>query len=258
MRKFLVIAMLFLASALAFGQDGRTKVNFVNRTDSTLRFFLNNSPACTGDVIPGGFCTEPVNPGSYTAWATNGQQRTGGQSFDIADGETYTYTVSLQATQMHNTNPALRTIALLSYRGAVADAPIDLSTDGSEARKTDEGKDYTQTTWIGTLPNNDTYFVSVAEYPFTVDTALLGVVINRFATGAGGKVLTTTDAYVSGMPAKAAIVEATTTNGRTLRIAFLATIRGNKAYMFAFASYLDVQDSDMSAMKHFFASARIQ
>jgi hypothetical protein len=90
---FGAIATIVLAAATMFAQDGNTKVNFINQTSSTLRFMLNGSPACAGDIIPNGSCTESVNPGTYTASATDGQQSTGGKTFSIAYGETYNYRV---------------------------------------------------------------------------------------------------------------------------------------------------------------------
>lgn len=251
MRKFLIIAMLFIASALTFGQDGRTKVNFYNQTSTTLRFMLNGSPVCTGDVIPQGFCTEPVNPSTYTASATNGSQSTGGQTFNIEDGETYNYTVTERSTQLHNTNPNLRTIALHSYHGAVADAPIDLKTTGTETSKTEQGNESTM--YSGEMPNGDIYFVGVAE---SYD-GNLAKTVSDFAAGAGGKVLESTDVTVSGSPAKAAVIESHA-DGKTFRFALLVAYRGNKLYIFAFGTDLAAAGTDTAAVKRFFTSAAIQ
>jgi hypothetical protein len=255
--KKVLIALMFLASTLLFAQDGRTKVQFFNQTSTTLRFMLNGNPVCTGDVISQGYCTEPVNPGAYTASATNGQQTTGGQTFDIAYGETYNYTVSERESQMYNNNPALRTVADLDYhQGFTVDAPMTLTTTGPETRTTHEGRPYTQTIYRGSLPNGDSYSVAVAEYSFQVTNEDLDRAIEGFRAAFNGTVTKTFDLQVSGQPAKGAIIE-TQQNGRMLRFAFMVTYRGNKAFMFAFGTWLDTQGTNMEDVKTFFSSARL-
>lgn len=106
---FSAIAVVILATA-AFAQTGT--VNFVNQTSSTLRFLLNGNPACAGDVIPNGSCSETVNAGNYFAQATNGQQTTGGKSFTIVGNDTFTYTVYEQQSNTGNNNPNLWTVTL--------------------------------------------------------------------------------------------------------------------------------------------------
>jgi len=136
MKKFL-IALLFVVSTLAFGQDGRTKVNFFNQTSTTLRFMLNGNPVCTGDVIPQGYCTEPVNPGTYTASATNGQQTTGGQTFDIAYGETYNYRVFVE----NSAAPVPEGLKLANYRtvSQSSNQAFDVTFAGNGEVKTESG-----------------------------------------------------------------------------------------------------------------------
>ena len=256
MRKFL-ITLLFLASTLMFAQDGRTKVNFYNQTDSTLRFMLNGNPACTGDVIPGGFCTEPVNPGAYTASATNGSQTTGGQSFDIAYGETFNYRAYVQTGR--NTNPSLRTVSLREYSDSfTVDSPVTLSKGATTPGTTNKGIAYTQTVYTATLPNSDIYMVAVGNYPFALVVADNDNGLEGFRDAVHGTVLTQRVVTVSGQPALAAVISAKDPdNGREIRFGVLLTFRGNTNYIFAFASYLDVTTTDTDAMKQFFTSARI-
>ena len=256
MRKFL-IALMFLASTLVFAQDGRTKVNFYNRTSTTLRFMLNGNPVCTGDVIPQGFCTEPVNPGAYTASATNGQQSTGGQSFSIAYGETYDYTVREQSSQLNNTNPDLRTVSLQEYSdGFTVNAPVTLSRGATTPGRTTNGVDYTQTIYSATLPNTDVYMVAVGNYPFalTVEDNARG--LEGFRAAVNGTVISQKVVTVSGHPALAAVI--TSFDGsRQLNFGLLFTFKGNTNYFFVFGSYVDVTTTDMDAMKQFFTSASI-
>ena len=256
MKKFL-IALMFLASTLLFAQDGRTKVNFYNQTDSTLRFMLDGNPVCTGDVIPNGMCTEIVNPGSYTASATNGQQTTGGQSFTIAYGETYNYRVWNQSTQLNNTNPDLRTVSLREYSdGFMVDAPVTLSRGATTPGRTTNGADYTQTVYTGVMPNTDVYMVAVGNYPFalTVEDNARG--LEGFRAAVNGTVISQKVVTVSGHPALAAVI--TSFDGsRQLNFGLLFTFKGNTNYFFVFGSYVDVTTTDMDAMKQFFTSASI-
>ena len=256
MKKFL-IALLFLVSTLAFGQDGRTRVNFYNQVGVTLQFMLNGRPACSYAVMPGGMCTESVNPGNYTATATDGTNTTGGQNFDIAYGETYNYRVFPQ--QSATLTPGLVRVADLDYHnGFTINAPLELKTDGPTNNTTDAGKPFTQTLYSATMPNTDVYMVGVSAYNFAVDNADLDRGIEGFRGSLKGTVLSTTPFVVSGQPAKMAVIDAKDSNGRELRFALLITFKGTKAYMFVFGSYLDVPNSNGDEFKTFFNSARIQ
>jgi hypothetical protein len=262
MRNFLAIALLFIASTLAFGQDGRTKVNFVNQTGDTLRFFLNTRPACSGDVMPGGFCTESVNPGSYVATASNGQQTTGGQAFDIAYGETYTYRVYVEQTATPVPyglkRAGYKTVANLDYHmGFTVDVPITLTTDGPKAGVTNQGKPYTQSIYMGVLANDDTYMVGVSDYTFALSNEDLARGLEGFRAGlTKGTVTKQESLTVSGQPALMAFVDSEV-NGRTLRFALLITYKGNKAVFFTFGTWLDSQGTDLEAVKTFFKSAAL-
>jgi hypothetical protein len=256
MRKFL-ITLLFLASTLMFAQDGRTKVNFYNQTDSNLRFMLNGNPVCTGDVIPNGFCTETVNPGAYTASATNGSQTTGGQSFDIAYGETFNYRVWNQSTQLNNTNPYLRAVSLREYNGGfTVDVPVTLTQGATTPGTTNNGIAYTQTIYSAAMPNTDIYMVAVGNYPFALVVADNNNGIEGFRAAVKGTVVSQEVVTVSGQPALAAVISAM--DGKEeIRFGVLLTFRGNTGYIFAFASYLNVTTTDVAAMKQFFNSASI-
>jgi hypothetical protein len=255
MKKFL-IALMFLASTLMFAQDGRTKVNFYNQTDSTLRFILYGNPACTGDVIPGGFCTEAVAPGTYTASATDGQRSSGGQTFTIAYGETYTYRVYVQNTAL-DFAPGLKLVANLDYHnGFIVDSPVTLKTDGPMAGTTHENKPFTETLYAASLANDDTYMVGVSEYTFQVTNDDLGRGIEGFRNSIGGTVDSSNATTVSGYPATIALISATQ-GGRPMHFALLITYRGNKAYMFVFGTFIDTQSTDVDAVKRFFNSAAL-
>ena len=256
MKKFL-IALMFLASTLMFAQDGRTKVNFYNQTGSTLRFMLNGNPVCTGDVIPGGFCTEPVNPGSYTASATDGQQTTGGQSFDIAYGETYNYRVFVRDTAV-NVAPGLVLVEDLDYHaGFTVNAPVTLTKIATGNAKTDKGVDYTQTMFAGSVANGDVYVVGVGVYPFALSTIDNEAVLEGYRKSAKGTILQRMSCTISGQPGIAVIIGSKDDKGRELRFGVLATFKGNTEFLFIFGSYLDVTTTDMDAMKLFFSSARL-
>jgi hypothetical protein len=256
LRIFSALAVIVLAAASLFAQDGRTKVNFVNQTNSSLRFMLNGNPACTGDVIPNGFCTEPVNPGAYTASATNGQQTTSGQSFDIAYGETYTYTVSVQESAAP-VPPGLILVSDLDYhKGFTVNAPVDLKAGVPNQGTTDQGKPWTGTMYTAELPNGDAYFVEVAEYGFALGNDDLDRITDGFAKGVKGTVTSRDRVTVSGSPAETSVIEATV-DGKALRFGLLIAIRGNNAYMFVFGTDLAAPGTNMDDVKTFFTSARL-
>jgi hypothetical protein len=177
MRKFLIAALLFLASTLAFAQGGRTKVTLA----------------------------------SYT-----------------------------------------------QYAGFSVDAPIALTQNEATNGKTTSGVGYSNVTYTGAMPNGDFYEVGVAEYPFAVSNEDLNRAVEGFRSAIDGKVLTQEDATVSGQSAKATIISAKDPDGKEIRFAVLITYKGSLIYVFAFATYLEVTDTDMDAMKRFFTSARIQ
>jgi hypothetical protein len=256
LRIFSALAVIVLAAASLFAQDGRTKVNFSNHTGDSVRFMLNGNPACTGDVIPNGFCTEPVNPGTYTASATNGRETTGGQTFSIEYGGTYTYTVYVQESAA----PVLPGLVLVSdldyHKGFTVNAPVDLTAGAPLQGTTDQGKPWTGTQYAATLPNGDAYMVQVAEYGFALSTDDLDRGTNGFAGAVKGTVTSRDRVTVSGFPAETSVIEATV-DGTAYRFGLLLTIRGNTAYLFVFGTDLAAPGTNMDDVKTFFTSARL-
>lgn len=255
---FSSLAVVVLAAATMFAQDGRTKVNFYNQTSSNLRFMLNSRPACTGDVIPGGYCTESVNPGNYTASATNGRYTSGGKNFDIADGGTFNYYVSEESSSNAASNDVhYQTVADLDYHtGFTVNAPVTLKTAGPTQSTTNAGKTFTEIIYSAEMPNTDAYLVGVFQYPFQVADSDLALALEGFRKSMGGTVINQSPTTVSNQPALIADVESTT-DGRTLRFAVEITYRGNKAFMFAFGTYMDVAGTNSDEVKTFFRSARL-
>ena len=261
MRKFLIAALLFLASALSFGQDGRTKINYYNHTRVTLRMLINGNAACTGDVMPGGMCTEPVNPGTYHIGATNGQQTTD-RVISLEDGGTFDYTL-YEENAAAPVPPGLKltaqvqSVSLLNYGPFNVDAPVTLTRGDTQNAKTEEGRDYTSTMWSGSLPNEDTYMVGVANYPFALTTEDLGRAVKGFVGSVDdGKILKQDNVTISGQPATAVVVDGKY-QGRAIRYAFVVTTKGSTAYIFVFGTWLDVTNTDMVAVKQFFTSATL-
>jgi hypothetical protein len=264
MRKFfaLLSAVILSLAASVFAQDGATTLNYYNRTSQTIRMLVNGNPACSGDVMPGGYCVESVNPGTYLMQATNGQQTTAGFSCTVQYGQHCDYTVNEQTSQNFNPVKTVNVAAhytpvnLLNYGPFNVDAPVVLKASAPEQGTTDQGKTYNKTVWSATLPNDDTYMVAVASYPFQIDPADMQRAGEGFRSAVDGRILNQTSVTVSGQPATAFIIEAQV-NNRTMRFALLVTYRGNTAYMFVFGTYLDTQDTDMKAMETFFTSVTL-
>jgi hypothetical protein len=253
------IALMFLASTLLFAQDGRTRIDFYNQTSSRLWFTLNGEKACTSDVIPNGTCTEILNAGqAYTPGATNGVQSTQGDSFTAEYGHHYTYTVYETKSQINNTNPYLITVADLDYHaGFAVDAPLTLIRGAATPGTTDGGIAYTQTVFMGSMPNTDIYMVGVGVYPFALSVEDNGRGLEGFRKAVSGTIISQTVVTVSGQPALAAIISAKDDAGRELRMGVLITFKGNTDFIFAFGSYQDVTNTDETAMKLFFTSAHL-
>lgn len=259
---FSSIAVVVLAAATMFAQDGRTKINFYNQTSTTLRFTLNGDPACTGDVIPQGTCTEILTAGnSYTPGATNGRQSVSDSSFVAEYGNTYTYTVREEST--NNTgNPdlirtaSLRTVSSTNYGSFTVDAPVTLTTSGPTHETTTSGKPYVKTVYGGSLPNGDYYAVGIGDYPFAVVRADLDKVTDGFVQGVNGTVVSSQEVTVSGQPAIATIVNAEK-NGRKIQFAILVTFKDNLSYVFAFGTWSDAEGTNLEDVKTFFRSARL-
>ena len=262
MKKFFALTLLFLASSFVLAQDGRTRIDYYNKSSQTVRMLINGNPACTGDVMPGGYCTEPVNPGTYVLSATNGRQETSPFTCTINDGGECNYTVFDAQQSSVNNNPNLRTVSLQSvnirksYSGVNATTPMELTTNGPVAGTTVDGQPYTETKYTGSVANGDTYIIDVATYNTPVGINNLNNITNYFVKEVNGTILNQVDATLSGLPAKLSIVEAVR-NGRTVRYGYEVAEQGNTAYILIFASWLDVTDTDMNAMETFFSSATI-
>ena len=145
--------------------------------------------------------------------------------------------------------------ASFNQKGASAITPIELTTDGPTQGKTDQGDDFTSTTWSGSLPNTDAYVVGIGEYSYQLNSVDLPRFAEAFAAGAHGIVIHSTEITVSGLPAIIQVVSVESEN-HTIRICWLGVFKGNKAYQFFFGSNIDVQ-SDEAAFKTFFNSIAI-
>lgn len=144
-------------------------------------------------------------------------------------------------------------------QGTTFDAPIVLTTNGPEAATTTQGKPFTETIYGGTLQNDDAYMVAVCEYGFQLDSNDLGRMTDGFATAKGvdGTILSRRGTTVSGLPAEASVIDSKQGN-RTLRFFLVTTVKGNKAYLYLFGTWMDTQGTDTDAVKTFFESIAIQ
>lgn len=257
MRKFLAISILFLASVLAFGQDGRTKINFYNNTDVTLRFLLNGQPACTGDVIPNGTCTEILNAGdSYAAGASDGNRSVQGETFVAEYGHTYEYRVSVQESQ-YRVPAGLRLASLKSYGAFSVDSPVTLVDNGTENATTTSGASYTRQSLSAEVQNGDVYMVSVATYPFNLPTDNFDTFINGFTGTISGTISKSFEGTASGNPARMYFIDGLV-GGQKAKFVIEVVLKGNKAYIFAFGTLADATGTDTEAVKTFFQSISIQ
>jgi hypothetical protein len=150
-----------------------------------------------------------------------------------------------------------KAVANLDYhKGFTVDAPVTLTTDGPTQGTTNQGRPFTQTTYAGGLPNDDTYMVSVCDYGFALSDADLDRGTDGFAGGINGTVTSRRRVTVSGYTAAASVIESVK-NGRTMRFGLLIVIRGNSAYMFVFGTWLDTTGTNMADVETFFKSAAL-
>jgi hypothetical protein len=135
-----------------------------------------------------------------------------------------------------------------------ATTPVELIAKAPETGTTTSNQKYTSYMYSGTLPNTDEYTVGVGVYPFQVDATGLKVIADAFVASApGAKVLKAGPVTVDGQPAYIQSVELPD-GGRTIRMAWIGTFKGNRLYQFVFATYMDVQNTDMVAVGTFFTS----
>ena len=147
--------------------------------------------------------------------------------------------------------------AQTNYGKFTATTPVPMTADAPTQGTTTAGATFTFTIYSATLPNTDVYMAMVAEYPFTVQHADLDRAVNVLVASLKGTLLSQRDfATASGEPATIAAISAKDETGRELRVALVVSYKGNKAYQFAFISYLDVK-SDSEAFKAFFNNLRI-
>ena len=151
-----------------------------------------------------------------------------------------------------------KTVANLDYHaGFTVDAPVELKYQGQESSKTNDGANYTSQSWLAELPNGDMYYVGVSTYPFTVDgTSMAKTFANDFAGGVKGEVKSTHNVTVSGLPAVAAVIEATV-SGKAMRFGVLVVVRGNKVFAFAFGTDLAAPGTNTADVETFFKSAAL-
>lgn len=138
-----------------------------------------------------------------------------------------------------------------------ATTPVELTASAPTANTTTSGLAYTSYLYSGTLPNTDNYTIAVGVYPVQIKTTDLTPVAESFVASTSGKVLNTGAVTVDGQPAVMQTVELTS-EGRTIRIAWLGTYKGNRLYQFVFATYVDVQSTDMVAVGTFFTSITLK
>jgi hypothetical protein len=132
-------------------------------------------------------------------------------------------------------------------------APVELTASAPTAGTTTRGLAYTGYVYSGTLPNTDNYTVGVGVYPIQLAATDLQPAAEAFVSSISGKVLKTGTVTVDGQPAVMQTVELTS-EGRTIRVAWLGTYKGSRLYQFVFATYVDVQSTDMVAVGTFFTS----
>lgn len=261
MKKF--FAMLFLLFAFILptvAQDGATRLNYYNHTSQWIRMLVNGNPACTGDVMPGGWCTEAVNPGTYLMQGTNGRETTSGFSCTVQYGEHCDYTVNENTSELLN-NPRVTTVDLKSYTYFAVDTPAPLKTlQNGDVAKTTNGTNYNKYMWGYTADNGDAYMVGMGEYPFSPAYNDLDNMISGFVTATNGTLVDgkVTPLTVSGQPAKGAIISAKLDNGKEIRFIMVVTFKGNCGYMFVFGSYIDSTTTDIDAVKTFFTSIQLK
>jgi hypothetical protein len=224
---------------------------------------IDGRSACTGPVIPNGFCTEIVNPGTYLAQATNGTQTTVGKSLTVAYGETVEYTVVETDSKnlMPNRGEAKYvTVSDLDYhRGFSVDAPVTLIEQPTTTGTTHAGRPYTENAYTAELPNTDSYLAGVFTYDFTLATEDLDRATEGFRAGINGTVLHTNVTTTSGLPSKiTSFSSKEAASGREMRFVLLIVAKANRAYMFVFGTYLDVTSTNNEEVKRFFNSVRIQ
>lgn len=94
MRKYFgILGLAFLASALSFA-TGQARIDFINHTSATVRFYVDNDPACSGDIIPNGTCSEYVSaPATHTLSASASGYEPISRTVTVNDGDVKEWTL---------------------------------------------------------------------------------------------------------------------------------------------------------------------
>jgi hypothetical protein len=268
MKKFVITALLFLVATLGFAQDGRTKVNYYNRTSQTLQMLIDGNPACSFDVMPGGTCTDSVNPGSYIIGATNGKQTTR-RAISLEEGQTFDYTLTEEDsvnTLPNQSRANFVTVAdpytpiLYTYTdlGFSIGSPIVLTRDAGENTTTHTGSPYVITYIHGTFANDDYLAIFVGVYNMQTTHDDLARIAKGFAEGAKGTIESQYTRYTSsGQEALCSVINLPADeDGRVVSFAHMAIVKGNRSYQVVFGTYTDTK-SDMDAVAAFFKSFSI-
>ena len=132
-------------------------------------------------------------------------------------------------------------------------APVVLTTDGTEQHTTTSGKQFTQTVFTGGFDNGDTYFVCVSQYPFVVVQDDLQRAAEGFAAAIGGTVNDVRPTTVSGQPALRATISLP---DKTTQFAYVAAYKGKRVFQFAVGT-LSGTPLDSPKVNTFFESATI-
>jgi hypothetical protein len=249
---FALLSMVMLAATLSFAST----INYYNQTSNNVQFLRDGNPVGYS-TIPNGFYTETVPMGSYHLAATNGQDTTGGYDCTL-DSPTDTCNYRVFEQDSSNANPDLDLVlaSYTQYDGFAVDAPIPLVTTGPAPSTTHAKIAFTQTLYTGTMPNSDVYMASVAVYPFAVEDADLDRATNGFIQRVNGTVRLQRHITISGLPALMSSIISKDDTGRDIGFALLVTYKGNRSYMFGFASYVDVTSNE-TEFKEFFNSISI-
>jgi hypothetical protein len=252
---FALLSFVVLAAAMSFAGT----INYSNQTNETIQFLRDGNPPGIGsNVIPNGFYSETMPYGVYILSATNGRETTGGTVCTLnEDNNRCDYRAYRQQT--FNTNPNLNLVLVsqTQYDGFSVNAPITLTTTGPTQSINTAGQAFTSTLYSAAMPNTDFYMATVSVYPFTVVDEDLDKGTNAFVQSLHGKVLKQDRITVSGQPAIMSAISSKDETGREVRFALTITYKGNRAYMFAFGSYMDVTTTDEASFKAFFNSISI-
>ncbi len=94
MKKALALAALLLLSTVSSVATGQARIDFINHTSATVRFAVDGNPACPGDIIPNGTCSEYVSaPATHTLSASAPGYEPISRTVTVEDGDVKEWTV---------------------------------------------------------------------------------------------------------------------------------------------------------------------